>query len=448
MLAVLATPVNAQDTHYWTQQYGTRAQLLGGAVVGSFLDLSATFYNPGTIALMENPDVLLSANAFELVDIKVDGESDAIEPLSNTRFGPAPSLFTGLFPSSWLRGQLAYSALTRQEFKVRLNRSVAGEGMIAEYPDSVDYSAEFYSDQDMGENWFGATWSNKISPTVGFGGTMYVAYRGQRTRIQKTINAVADNGYGMGLDFTDAFSYSHFRLVWKFGLAWDDDPVTLGVAITTPSVGLFGWGDAYFNRSIIGMDVDGDGQPDSRLLADSQQDLEPDYRSPFSIAAGGSYRWGHTSLHVSAEWFNSVDHYDVLNVEPIPTDIPGVSIKNRVSQELTSVFNMAFGVQHVFNKTLTGYLSFLTDRSAAVPSPSTQTSVTEWDLYHVSTGAAFIIAGLDLTAGVQYARGASDVQVAYIPELEEEVDIPENLQLVSNVTYQRMLFIIGFSFSL
>ena len=41
----------AQDTHYWNNQYGTDAQLLGGVVVGDISDLSAVYYNPGAIAL-------------------------------------------------------------------------------------------------------------------------------------------------------------------------------------------------------------------------------------------------------------------------------------------------------------------------------------------------------------------------------------------------------------
>ena len=37
ILAAGAMPsaVHAQDAHYWTYQYGTRSNLLGGAVVGS-----------------------------------------------------------------------------------------------------------------------------------------------------------------------------------------------------------------------------------------------------------------------------------------------------------------------------------------------------------------------------------------------------------------------------
>jgi len=37
----------AQDSHFWTRQYGSRSALLGGAVVGGVRDSSAAYYNPG-----------------------------------------------------------------------------------------------------------------------------------------------------------------------------------------------------------------------------------------------------------------------------------------------------------------------------------------------------------------------------------------------------------------
>ena len=43
LAAVLLSPglARAQDSHYWTLQYGPVAELLGGTVVGSSRDLSA-----------------------------------------------------------------------------------------------------------------------------------------------------------------------------------------------------------------------------------------------------------------------------------------------------------------------------------------------------------------------------------------------------------------------
>jgi hypothetical protein len=62
----LATFARPQDSHYWTNQYGTRATLLGGAVIGSVLDLSGTYYNPGGMSLIEDPDTLMAAKTCDL----------------------------------------------------------------------------------------------------------------------------------------------------------------------------------------------------------------------------------------------------------------------------------------------------------------------------------------------------------------------------------------------
>ena len=50
-----------QDAHYWNIQYGTSSTLLGGAVIGSVSDLSATYYNPGAVALFEDANFIFRA---------------------------------------------------------------------------------------------------------------------------------------------------------------------------------------------------------------------------------------------------------------------------------------------------------------------------------------------------------------------------------------------------
>ena len=64
LFLVLATNASAQDTHYWSQKYGSRSLLLGGVVIGSVVDLSGTYYNPGGVALLDAP-LILTAKAFE-----------------------------------------------------------------------------------------------------------------------------------------------------------------------------------------------------------------------------------------------------------------------------------------------------------------------------------------------------------------------------------------------
>lgn len=79
----------AQDSHYWTNQYGTDAQLLGGLVVGSTNDLSATYYNPGAIALTADERLVLSTQAVEFISIYLKGGSGE-EDLSSVQTRPTP----------------------------------------------------------------------------------------------------------------------------------------------------------------------------------------------------------------------------------------------------------------------------------------------------------------------------------------------------------------------
>ena len=107
-----AVAAHAQDTNYWTLQYGTRGELLGGTVVGSAVDLSATFYNPGSLALVKDPKTILTANVFGMETIKVSSAPEDTDAPTSRQIGIQPSLFAGIAPVKWWGGQWAYSFLS------------------------------------------------------------------------------------------------------------------------------------------------------------------------------------------------------------------------------------------------------------------------------------------------------------------------------------------------
>ena len=75
-----STCVVAQDTHYWNNQYGPRAMLLGGIIIGSVSDMSATYYNPGALGYIAEPELILSANVYQNSALTVkDGAGKNIE---------------------------------------------------------------------------------------------------------------------------------------------------------------------------------------------------------------------------------------------------------------------------------------------------------------------------------------------------------------------------------
>ncbi|AYB30037.1 hypothetical protein D4L85_05345 [Chryseolinea soli] len=47
----------AQDTHYWTQQFGTHAALLSGSSVAASDDNSVVYYNPAAMSFLDSTSI-------------------------------------------------------------------------------------------------------------------------------------------------------------------------------------------------------------------------------------------------------------------------------------------------------------------------------------------------------------------------------------------------------
>ena len=128
-LLAATAPAAAQDSHYWTLQYGPRSSLLGGAVIGSVDDVSATFYNPGALSLASDVAFAVSADVFEVTGVILEDGGGAGVNLGNAKSGLRPSMIAGTIKKGLLGGGgiLAYSALTR----ARGTQDLAGFALLS-----------------------------------------------------------------------------------------------------------------------------------------------------------------------------------------------------------------------------------------------------------------------------------------------------------------------------
>ena len=98
LLAVIgARAAQAQDSHYWTQQYGSRSALMGGAVIAGVNDTSAGYYNPARLSWITNESLSASASLYQVDVLEVENGAGTGNSLKSTQARIVPLLASGIF---------------------------------------------------------------------------------------------------------------------------------------------------------------------------------------------------------------------------------------------------------------------------------------------------------------------------------------------------------------
>jgi len=405
-IVLAASPAIAQDTQNWTRTYGPVSTLLGGVVVGSVSDLSATFYNPGALSLAEDPRFTLSLDSLEASHItSPDGAGPGIA-LETGRLATAPSFFAGDATPRWMKGgHLGYAFLTRSDLDVRVEaRRTIAPPAAADAPANVAAaSASVVLESRLTEVWGGVTWSHRLSERVGVGVSQFVAIRNQTQRFEAVATSVATGSErGATAIVDESFEYWHVRTLWKLGVAYHGSRFRAGLALTTPGVALTGNGRAAVTRSSVGP---GSGE----LTASAQPRLPAAYRNPWSVAVGASYRVRGTTVHAATEWFSAVGSYEVVSGAPTTSYPSGTVRTPRLTTALASVVAYGAGVQQALGRGVVVYASATKDPSSLDRSVVTNLSVSSWDIVSLQAGATVPIGRVDWAFGLGYAIGRDTV---------------------------------------
>lgn len=440
MVLGLAAGAAAQDAHYWDTQYGTKAELLGGLVVGAPSDISATFYNPAWIALRSDPSLLLTTRALEYSKLTMDSRATG-DDAAYSQFRPAPGFLGGRFGPRDVEGwTLSWSYLERMRFRYDASAQLVSAG------DTLDTIAEAYRQIETNDNWYGVTFSRKLGERTGLGVTLYGAYRSQHRRDHAFAQGYAPGIGSSTVQLATDFSAWHLRTLAKIGLAFDYRPVSFGVTVTTPSVGLMGGGQMYQSFTASNVDIDDDGVPDEFLAGSTQEDLDSRWKTPLSVAAGASWRSGRWGVHVTAEWFNRVSAFDLIEAAPYTALTHDHELVADYSVELRSVLNFGVGLDHRFSERFAFYGAVRSDFAAQQSETISGVLMSTWDMWHMSAGASYRFLGVELTTGLEYSHGTETA--ASPPELPDDgvggglVDLNE-----VDVDYRRLKLLLGFDLS-
>ena len=404
LLLALAWPggAAAQDAHYWTYGYGPIGQLTEGTLVGGVEDLSAVYYNPGALALIDEPRFVFGLTSVELATIEAPDAAGQNLDFDSFVFDIVPSVVAGhIGENEGQANHFAFAFLSRHDTDWDLGYSNAQ--VSAESPDAL---AGFGRVRErVVEYWAGGTWSHRFREGLSFGVSPFLAYRAQRSRRSLTLEDLAA-GTSRAVFVAKENEYNHVRLLAKAGVAWRPGPWELGATVTTAGLGVYDTGKVVFNAAVAGeasLPV---------LSASTQKGLDATYHAPWSVAGGATWRGRRTAIHTSVEWFSAVAPYDILTPEPAPVAGSATTVPLTFQGAGESILNFGVGLERRLSDRLTLYGGAA--RNASTWRPESET-LAAWDLVDVTAGVSFDRGRSRLALGVGYAWGTGDLPRAITP---------------------------------
>jgi len=411
-IACISTAIlNAQDSHYWTNQYGTQSWLLGGAVVGSTTDLSSTYYNPGAVAF--NPD---TSSVQSAITLNVTRSS-----ISTTEFDfrlrsgssePLPSLVAIKIPISFLGSQsLVVSYLKRTNVSLDLDGT-----STSRTSDVAAYSVSGTVIRDLSDSWFGCTWSRKFDSVHSIGITAYGSVvRSQYSSLISLASFDATRTESGSL--TEFEAYGTGRILAKLGYLYNGRPFSVGISVTTPALHILTLrGETRIAQALQ--------ENDSMitLYGDRQSTLTAEYRTPMSVALGATWHGATTSLYITMEWFAGLNPYRPLTPKTFRGIIPDTVYSYGEVVNSYPVVNVAIGMRTKITDRTSFYVSLIRDGSFLRSDETASNAIVNYDLYHGTVGWNFAIDPIEFTVGG--IIGGGYVNSAPPTEYNDYVNLP------------------------
>jgi len=427
-ILIYNNPINseAQDNHYWAQQYGATCTLMGGSMIGGVNDNSAIYYNPGILGFIDNPSLSVDANVYRMDRVMITDGAGKDMNLNSAQLSVYPQIIAGmvnLLKKSKFR--FSYTMLTRNHGNILMNARYASGGSGSGNPEVTSFVGGFDYVNQLNEQWFGVGAGYRISEKFGAGATLFGTYRGQSYQLTNYVQEVENidsRNVFRTQTIDDAIKYSNYHLIGKFGLSYTSGAFKLGATLTTPSVRLFGSGNVQRENSTITVSEDPSDMQNNFLIMDRKTDEKAVYRHPLSIAAGIEYFTPKTRLSVTAEYFFRTDPYYLLKPASVPFVYPTSysdsadykpMIDSYMHVEIATrpVLNAGIGFSREIYKNLTILLGASTDFSSYEDTKEANEMLSgfgSFDIYHLATGFSYSLVKQSVTLGFTYAFSPSE----------------------------------------
>ncbi|MEE9312257.1 MAG: hypothetical protein V3V10_07565 [Planctomycetota bacterium] len=422
LLMISVSALTAQDNHYWTQQAGTRSSLMGGQVLGSVNDSSATYYNPGRLGYIKNENLRISADGYQIAGFTIaNGAGEGLD-LESSQFDIVSIASGGVFLFDGLPNHaFSYQVMTRQFFDANVSaRHQSRLNIIDDTRSAGDetYIGTFNFNSDIEEYWAGIGWGYAINEHLGVGVSHFGVLRFDEFSFDTGTRAVSGDGTVRGLDNSVGSDYWNARTLFKFGLAANYEGWHFGLTVTTASLSLFGSSTVRRQSTVFGIDDDGDGNETNFEANAHQVGLPNTYKSPWSFAFGVDWHFDNWIIASAWEWFLPVGKYTVIEAvdQPFLQGIPPVDTAKdflSVTDGKRGVLNFGLAADVQLNEEWHFMWSLRLDAAGdyLYEGDELTLGLSTWDLVHLTVGVTWLTLmenGLkkhELNAGLQLSGG-------------------------------------------
>ena len=463
-LCLMQFTISAQDTQYWTQAFGTKSMLMGGAVVGGVRDNSAVYYNPGALGFNPHNDLSITADAYQVDRLTFKNGAGQDQHLKSTTYHTMPLIISGLVKlTKSNRHSFGYCVLSKDAFSMKTIARVDDFRNILNdsySPGDEDYVSNFTMRSSLSDMSAGIAYAYKVSDRFSIGLTNMGGYRDYQSEWLRVTRAIpTDTAAFLQNVATFDRSYSVKSAVvntfFKLGLAWNFPRWKFGLTATSPSIRIYSDGKVISDVTATNIDYFNAGVLISWTANDYEKKIKTQYKTPFSVGFGTEYNHDEkTIIAFSCEWFAPVKKYNMLvpknNLYLRPANINYISADSAltISETKNSVFNFAIGFQQKLTEKTSASIGFRTNHTYSKKSALTDLNLTytNWNLYHFTIGVTQKRKESDISIGINYGMGRKKnvTQWLNIQNVSQANGLQGDLEK-GNIAFNSLSVVIGYT---
>ncbi|MGB5191040.1 hypothetical protein [Robiginitalea sp.] len=461
LLILFASSIHAQDSHYWTQQFGTRSALLGGAVLGGAEDNTMIYYNPGALGFLDESSISINANAYRIESIRVENALGNEADFQSSKLGSVPLLAGGMIRTGSEKWKVGYAFISPVDFNFKgIARAEGNYDLVddSESPGLEETVAEAAVTNKTSELIVAIGLGHQINEnwSVGVSNLFTVRSLTYQKSFSTYVFLNQDENSLVGTNFLQNADYYNVRYAAKFGVVFQKDDWDVGLTLTTPSINLFGQGTVASNIAVRNLKLIDENRI-SGVATARQAELKTKYKSPFSVALGTNYTFGRSHLGVAAQYYAGIDIYDVMEPAPgsfvRPIDLaPQLQSDEFLSLQSAaeSVFNIAIGYEYEVSESLSILGGVRSDMSYFNQDlnefAGIKPTISNWDIYHFSGGVTLNRKNSSLSLGLLLSAGSNDSYEQSGSFDPENPDLVAGATTITKASYSNFGLLLGYTF--